>query len=128
MVEDNYITQKLVGTLLENEGHTVEFAVSGDEAIDLAKRIKPALILMDIGLPGADGIAVTRMIKSDNEIEDIPVIMLSGHATKEDRRKAADAGVADFITKPFGIGDFADIVRRTIIDPNREPEGPRFDR
>ena len=108
------MTQKLVRTLLENEGHAVELAGSGEEAIEIARRIKPSLILMDIGLPGTDGIEVTRMIKGDDQIKDTPIIMLSAHAMREHRSKATDAGVSGFITKPFGIADFVEIVRQHI--------------
>ena len=114
VVEDNDISQKLVGALLENEGHTVELATSGEEAIEVAKQLHPSLILMDIGLPGTDGIEVARMMKSDAEISDIPVVMLSGHAMADHRVRAKEAGVNDFLTKPFEIADFVKVVRRNI--------------
>ena len=100
-VDDNDLNLKLISRLLTIEGHEVVCAESGAEAIATAVGRAPALILMDVDLPGMDGLETTRRLKADPRTADIPVIAVSAYAMASDREKALDAGCVDYITKPL---------------------------
>jgi DNA-binding response OmpR family regulator len=99
VVDDEEIIRDLIGTVLLEEGYEVLEAGGGEEAIELARKQKPDVILLDIRMPGIDGIHTCRRLKRDQETKDIPVIMVTGmrHGLPE----AMEAGAFDFITKPF---------------------------
>ena len=106
IVEDNPVNMELAKDLLEMSGHNVVEATNGQEAIDIAGSAKPDLILMDIQLPGIDGLAATRVIKNNPETKDIPVIALTAFAMKTDENKARESGCDGFITKPINTRIF----------------------
>lgn len=114
IVEDNDMTQKLVRTILAREGYRTIFASSGEDAISLAKEHLPDLILMDIGLPGMNGIEAISVLKSDEATRSIPVIMLSAHAMPEPGVKSAETGIVDYIAKPFSLQEFVETIRRNM--------------
>ena len=106
VVEDNPANLKLVREILKGRGYRVVEAASGEEALDALKFIHPDLILMDIQLPGMDGLAVTRQLKGDPATRDIPTIALTAHAMKRDEARVLEAGCSGYIPKPIDTADF----------------------
>jgi two-component system, cell cycle response regulator DivK len=100
VVEDNLVNLELVEAVLEREGYQVASAGSAEEALDSLSRLRPHLILVDIQLPGLDGLGLTRLLKADQRTAAIPVVALSAHARHEDREAALAAGCVDYISKP----------------------------
>jgi two-component system, cell cycle response regulator DivK len=107
LVEDNLSNSKLARILLEREGHDVRTAYDADEAQRVLERFVPGLILMDIQLPGMDGLTLTRKLKSDPRTRDIPVVAMTAYAMKGDESHALSAGCQGYITKPIDTRHFA---------------------
>ena len=103
LVEDNEMNRDMLTRRLQRKGFEVVHAGDGDEALAVLGGSRPDLILMDIGLPGRDGHAVTREIKADPRFATIPVIALTAHAMVGDREKALEAGCDEYDTKPVDI-------------------------
>jgi two-component system cell cycle response regulator DivK len=101
VVEDNPANMKLVTLLLGKVGHTVLCASDAEVGLALASSSRPDLILMDIQLPGMDGLTATALLKKDPETAGIPVIALTAMATKADREKSQVAGCNAYIAKPL---------------------------
>lgn len=101
VIEDNPANMKLASLLLDNAGHTVLCAVDAETGLTLARRERPDLILMDIQLPGIDGLAATALLKDDPETARIPIIALTAMAMKADQEKSRMAGCDAFIAKPL---------------------------
>jgi two-component system cell cycle response regulator DivK len=101
VVEDNPANMKLVNLLLHKAGHTVLCAVDAETGLTLARAELPDLILMDIQLPGMDGLAATALLKKDPATSAIPIIALTAMAMKEDREKTRSAGCDGYIAKPL---------------------------
>jgi CheY-like chemotaxis protein len=111
LVEDNPANQLLSLTVLEQEGFTVDVAESAVEVIRRLHANRPDIILMDVQLPGQDGLSLTRELKADPSYSSIPIVALTGHAMIGDREEALAAGCAGHITKPIDIDVFGDQVR-----------------
>jgi CheY-like chemotaxis protein len=107
LVEDNVSNAKLARILLEREGHYVRTANSADEALAVLRGFAPRLILMDIQLPGMDGLTLTRKLKSDPDTRDIPVVAMTAYAMKGDEAHALAAGCQGYIKKPIDTRHFA---------------------
>lgn len=101
IVDDNPTNLKLAADVLECEGHSIARARDAEEAQSVLKEIRPDLILMDIQMPGMDGLTLTRLLKSNPSYKDIPVIALTAFAMKGDEDKAREAGCHSYITKPI---------------------------
>jgi two-component system, cell cycle response regulator DivK len=101
VVEDNAANMKLATLLLQNAGHDVLCAVDAETGLTLARAERPDLILMDLQLPGMDGLAATAILKRDVATAGIPVIALTALAMKEDRAKSQEAGCDAYIAKPL---------------------------
>ena len=101
IVEDNPANMKLASLLLRNAGHVALCAVDAETALTLARVEQPDLILMDIQLPGMDGLAATALLKHDPVTAAIPIIALTAMAMKEDREKTTAAGCDAYIAKPL---------------------------
>jgi len=112
VVEDDPLNMELVSDLLTVHGYTVLQATTGQEALALAAREQPDLILMDIGLPGMDGLAACRALKADPTTVAIPVVALTAYAMRGDEEKIMAAGCDGYITKPIDTRQFAHIVAR----------------
>ena len=111
VVEDNEANQMLTRAVLELDGHEVCVAASADEALAQIRSRAPQLILMDVQLPGRDGLSLTRALKSDPVTSSIPVVALTAHAMNGDREQALHAGCAGYIAKPIDTRTFGDAVR-----------------
>lgn len=101
LVEDNELNRDMLSRRLVRRGFEVLLAVDGEQALQAAGRSQPALILMDMSLPGMDGWEATRRLKSNPSTASIPVIALTAHAMASDRDSALAAGCDDFDTKPI---------------------------
>jgi CheY-like chemotaxis protein len=106
LVDDNAQNLKLVRVLLEGEGYEVHTACDAEQALELLEQIKPRLILMDLQLPGMDGLELTRRLKADPARADICIVALTAYAMKGDEEKARVAGCDGYITKPIDIDAF----------------------
>jgi signal transduction histidine kinase len=111
VVEDNAVNRRLAINVLKSRGHRIEVAETGEEALKFLTEELPDLILMDVQLPGMDGLEVTRRVKADPATRQIPVIALSAHARDADVEKAKEAGCDGFIPKPIRLNRFPDQVR-----------------
>ena len=103
IVEDDLDIRELMSFNLANEGHQVFEANDGEVGIDKARNNNPDLILLDLMLPGIQGLDVCRIIKSDQETKEIPIIMVTALGQEEDIVKGLETGADDYITKPFSI-------------------------
>lgn len=115
IVDDNPINLKLAAQVLECEGFTILKAVDAEDAQILLATSTPNAILMDIALPGMDGLTLTRKLKSDPRFKNIPIIALTAFAMKGDDSRALDAGCDGYVTKPINTRELAQQVR-TLID------------
>ena len=122
LVEDNEANQMLARAVLELEGYVVHVAGSGPELYESLRDGVPDLILMDIQLPGQDGLTLTRMLKADPATSAIPVVALTAHAMTGDRQLAINAGCSGYISKPIDTRTFGTLVRQflsTSVDDDR---------
>ena len=103
LVEDNEMNRDMLSRRLVKRGYEVAIAVDGEQGLAMARAEAPALILMDMSLPGIDGWEATRRVKAAPETQSIPVIALTAHAMAGDREKALAAGCDDFDTKPVDL-------------------------
>ena len=110
VVEDNAANLKLAAFLLESAGHTVISARDAEAGLTLARSEHPALILMDIQLPGMDGLVATGLLKADEATRGIPVIALTALAMKGDEERIRAAGCDGYIAKPLSYKEFLDTV------------------
>jgi two-component system cell cycle response regulator/two-component system cell cycle response regulator DivK len=101
LVEDNPVNRRLAQFLLRSQGYEVREATTAQEALDILKTERPDLIVMDIQLPGMDGLEATKKIKERPATADIPVVAVTSYAMKDDREKALAAGCSGYITKPI---------------------------
>lgn len=111
VVDDNDAGQLLVRTVLELEGFRVESASSSQEVLDRLNVRRPDLILMDVQLPGQDGLALTRQLNADPSTNAIPVVALTANAMAGDRERALAAGCTGYISKPIDTRILGDQVR-----------------
>jgi two-component system cell cycle response regulator DivK len=110
IVEDNELNMKLFNDLLESNGHATLRTKSGLEAISLARSHRPDLILMDIQLPEISGLEVTRRLKEDKDLRDIPVIAITAFAMKGDEEKILQGGCEAYLSKPISVAKFLETV------------------
>ena len=111
LVEDNEMNRDMLSRRLQRRGYEVLTAVDGESGLTLTKSETPALILMDMSLPGIDGWEVTRQLKADPATRAIPVIALTAHAMAGDREQALAAGCDDFDTKPVDLASLLEKIR-----------------
>jgi two-component system cell cycle response regulator DivK len=111
IVEDNEKNMKLARDVLQFHGFATVEATNGEDGVKLARERRPALILMDIQLPGIDGVTALQRIREDAETSRIPVVALTASVMKEDRERFDKAGFDGFITKPIDVKKFPDQVR-----------------
>jgi two-component system cell cycle response regulator DivK len=114
IVEDNELNMKLFRDLLEAHGYQTSGTSNGFEALDLVRKLRPDLILMDIQLPQVSGLEVTRWIKDDPELRAIPVVAVTAFAMKGDEERIREGGCEAYLSKPISVGKFIETVRRFI--------------
>jgi two-component system cell cycle response regulator DivK len=114
IVEDNEKNLKLVRDLLQVKGYQTLEARTAEEGIRLAREVRPALILMDIQLPGMNGIEALRTIREDPNTKEIPVIAVTASVMDQHRQEIASAGFNGYIRKPIDIKEFINEVHNVI--------------
>jgi CheY-like chemotaxis protein len=117
IVEDNPLNMELVADILEAAGYSVLQATDAEKGIALARAEKPQVILMDVSLPGLDGLSATMMLKREPATKGIPVIALTSHAMKGDEAKARAAGCEEYLPKPINTRSLPQVVARLIQRP-----------
>ncbi len=113
VIEDNQDNFDLIADALGDE-HDLVHALTGPDGLRQAGRIKPELILLDIGLPDMDGLEVVRHLKADASLAEIPVIALTARAMSGDREKCLDAGCDDYMSKPINVRELLSLVHRCL--------------
>ena len=112
VVEDNPLNRELVVDLLEGAGYTV---LQADEGVGLLERVKagqPGLILLDLQLPGLDGVTLARQLKADPATREVPVLAMTAYARLEDQERAMEAGCDGYLRKPLDTQGFLQTVAR----------------
>ena len=123
VIEDNELNMKLVRSLLEIADYTILEAIDAETGILLVRKHRPDLILMDIQLPGMDGLSATRIIKNDPELQTIPIIALTSYAMQGDEERAKEAGCDGYMSKPINIRNFLETIAQYL-----RPESSTFRR
>jgi DNA-binding response OmpR family regulator len=108
LIEDQEADRRLIGTALEREGYRVEEAATGEEGLAALTRQRPDLVLLDLILPGMDGLEVCRQIRAKS---DLPIIMVTGRDEEVDKVVGLELGADDYITKPYGLRELVARVR-----------------
>ena len=121
VVDDEPQIRKALSVNLRARGYDVDVAASGEEALSLAASNHPDLVLLDIGLPGIDGIEVVEGLRGWTTV---PIIMLSVRDAEEDKVRALDAGADDYVTKPFGMNEVLARLRAALRRHQPTPEQP----
>jgi two-component system, cell cycle response regulator DivK len=111
VVEDNERNLKLLRDVLEYAGYDVRVARTGEDGVTLAVEEPPDLVLMDLQLPGIDGMEALRQLRESPRTADIPVVAVTAQAMKHDRERALDAGFDGYVEKPISVRAFPDQVR-----------------
>jgi CheY-like chemotaxis protein len=114
IVEDNDKNRKLVRDALQYKGYRTIEAETGEDGVRLAHEHHPALVLMDIQLPGIDGIAALGLLRADPATRDIPVIAVTASVMAQDRQKIVNAGFDGFQGKPISVKELLEVVRRVL--------------
>ncbi len=112
VVEDNDLNLELITDILAVAGHEVITARDAETALNLVRTETPDLVLMDVQLPGMDGLEATRTLKADALTAHIPVVAVTSHAMKGDREKVEEAGCAGYFVKPISARTFAEEIGR----------------
>lgn len=110
IVDDNPTNVELVSYILGSSGYDTHAAADGNAALEMLKWLKPKLILMDLQMPGIDGLELTRRLKADAATRDIVVVALTASAMKGDEQIARDAGCDGYISKPIDTRTFLEVV------------------
>jgi len=117
LIEDNASNRKLLGDLLRHAGHQVHLAESADAGIELALAQRFDLVVMDIQLPGMDGLTATRLLRANPLTQALPVLAVTAHAMRGDRQRILDAGCDGYVAKPIAYKTFLAEVGRLIEAP-----------
>ncbi len=112
IVEDNDLNMKLINDLLQAHGYETMQTMDGRDVLQLAHENRPDLIIMDIQLPEISGLEVTKMLKADDELKDIPVIAVTAFAMKGDEEKIREGGCEGYIAKPISVPTFLETVAK----------------
>lgn len=119
VVEDNLTNQLLTTSVLMRDGFETEVADCAEDALEFLKRRRPDLILMDVQLPGMDGLTFTRMLRSVPEAAGIPVVALTSHAMMGDRETALAAGCSGYMSKPIDTRTLSGDLRAILAQSRR---------
>lgn len=110
VVDDNPSNSKLARVLLQEEGYDVHIAADAEEALQVLESVSPRLILMDIQLPGMDGLELTRRLKSNDSTRNIVILALTAYAMKGDEDRTKAAGCDGYVSKPVDIDELTRVV------------------
>jgi CheY-like chemotaxis protein len=123
VVDDNVASADSLGLIVKLWGHESRVSHSGPEAIDEAKFFRPDVVLLDIGLPGMDGYAVARALRSHPHLSGVVLIAMTGYGREEDRRRTRDAGFDEHLVKPLDL-DALEGMLAQLGDPDAETDPP----
>lgn len=123
IVDDNLTNLKLVAYLVKSKGYDVATAVDAESALEEIRANAPRLILMDLQLPGIDGIELTRRLKSDPTTRDIKIIAVTAYAMKGDQERALAAGCDDYVPKPIDTRALPETIAKHLAGPPPRPAG-----
>lgn len=112
IVDDNRTNLKLVAYVVKSHGYEVDTALEADGAVEKIREFAPVLILMDLQMPGVDGLELTRRLKRDPSTKHIIVVAVTAYAMKGDQDKALAAGCDDYVTKPIDTRGLPDLIER----------------
>ncbi len=124
-IEDNFHNRRIVRKILQSRGYTLVEAEDGISGLEMIKTLKPGLVLLDIGLPGMDGLEVVARIKADVELRNITVIALTASAMRGDRERFLAAGCDDYLSKPIQVTELLDKVEFYMPNGQTDPSLPR---
>jgi|GEM_PF-6304400 len=126
VVEDSAPDRELLASLLKYAGHEVMLCADGQAGLDLIKKVKPDLVILDLITPGIDGYELARAVRSDPATHATPIILQTAHYLESEvRRIAAQIGIQQVMIKPFEPQAFLDVVAKTLFEKARVPPGPR---
>ncbi len=114
IVEDNELNMKLFHDLLEAHGYKTLQTRNGIDAIALARKYKPDLIVMDIQLPEVSGLDVTKWLKEDDSLRHIPIVAVTAFAMKGDEERIREGGCEAYVSKPISVSRFLDTIRQLV--------------
>jgi len=114
IVDDNPTNLKLVAYLVKANGYEVQTASDAESALAVIRANPPKVVLMDLQLPGVDGLELTRQLKADPATRGIKVIAVTAYAMKGDREKALEAGCDDYVTKPIDTRALPEVIARHV--------------
>ena len=114
VADDNDVAQRLCKRVLEKTGYTVLIAVDGLQAVDVAMKQRPSMILMDVAMPGIDGLEAMRRIKA--AMPSMPIVIASAHSMASDRERFLAAGADNVLSKPFRLADLISIVQKLALE------------
>jgi two-component system, cell cycle response regulator DivK len=121
VIEDNAMNMKLMRAVLKLGHYRMLEAPDAETGIRLAGEDRPDLILMDIQLPGMDGLSATRIIKANQALKDVPIFAMTGFAMEDDKKKAMNIGFAGYIVKPFQVKELLETIAHVFNDRQAEP-------
>ncbi len=123
VVDDDAFIRRPLELILHQEGFEARTAVDGDDCLRQVRAERPHLILLDVMMPGRDGFEICRALKSDPELADIPVILLSARDRERDRDRGLSAGASDYVTKPYAPAELLAKVRALVADDGGRGNG-----
>lgn len=114
IVDDHPQNLRLARLLLESEGYSVHTAIDAESALGQISAHRPQLVLMDVQLPGMDGLTLTRLLKADARFADVPILALTANAMKDDEARAFAAGCDGYVAKPMDIDRLLETIARLL--------------
>jgi CheY-like chemotaxis protein len=121
VVEDHDDTREMLKTLLSIFGCNVIEAEHGERAMNMAERVRPDLILLDMKIPRLDGLAVTRLIRSHPALNDVPIVAVTGNAAPQFQAEALEAGCNHFLVKPIDFDELEELIKALVRSATRTP-------
>ena len=123
VVDDEPDVLELVVYHLEKEAYQVDVADTGDKALKMARENLPSLLVLDLMLPGINGLEICRLLKRDPKTRDIPILMLTARAAEENRIKGLELGAHDYVTKPFSPRELVLRIKNLLRLTEKSPDG-----
>ncbi|MDX1901006.1 MAG: response regulator [Gammaproteobacteria bacterium] len=127
IVDDNLVNLKLIKVILELEGYQTYTVTTAEDLDELLSRVTPALILMDLQLPGVSGLELTRKLKADNKYKQIPIIAITAYAMKGDKEKSIEAGCDGYISKPIDVSTFPALIEQFLKGSSVPKQSEKID-
>ncbi len=114
LVDDDKLIDKMISTFFLSRGISTEIAMNGKEGIEVLKKIRPDAIILDLMMPGMDGFEFCEQVKKNEQLKDIPIIVISAFCTEDNIKRILALGACDFFKKPFRIKELIEKVKAVI--------------